>query len=73
MEARTGSGWDEAKWESARRCLLAAERSTDKRERRALGRAGLKFLCGALGMECVRPAEGQPTGLTLRGANYAAR
>jgi hypothetical protein len=48
-EART-PGLDEGKWESARRCLVAAERSANREERLALGRAGLRYLCGSLGI-----------------------
>jgi hypothetical protein len=63
---------NEGQFESARRCLVAAERSTDKSERRALGRAGLKFLCGALGM-CGVETQGATNTPTPARAGMATR
>lgn len=45
-----GRNWNVGQFECAERCLLAAVRTNDRRDRQALGRAGLKYLAGALGI-----------------------
>jgi hypothetical protein len=63
MEARTGSGWkiNEGQFECARQFLTLAERSTNHSDRQSFGRAGLKLLCGSLGI----------CGTETQGAAYA--
>lgn len=50
MEARVRTGWNYGQFEAAERCLLRAARESDPCIRSALGKAGLKYLAGALGI-----------------------
>lgn len=52
MEARAGNRVGNlGQFDAAQRCLLAAMGQSDPLVRRALGRAGLKYLAGAMGIE----------------------
>jgi len=44
------TGWNYGQFEAAERCLLRAVRESDPCIRSALGKAGLKYLAGALGI-----------------------
>jgi hypothetical protein len=57
---RTAKGYSLGQFESASRCLQAAMRQSDRCVREALGRAGLRYLAGAMGIDGV-DAQGATT------------
>jgi hypothetical protein len=55
---RTAKGYSLGQFESASRCLQAAMRQSDRCVREALGRAGLRYLAGAMGIDGAETQRG---------------